>query len=1124
MTLTSTRILSRILMASLLLASFAAWNALGLDVLNTEGFTKKMPLTFSGCGVAEPNALANFPALVVFDPSAQPTFDYNDFSPDASDLRFAGADGVELPYEIDTWNPAGRSLVWVRVSSLHDAARIDAYWGGAAAAPAYTGADNVWANGYVAVWHFSGSAVPLADSSSHGNALATLEGSVALGAGAAGGGIGNVADFGGGRSCLVAADSPVLDGMPKLTVELLACSRNVPDAVYGLVSKRTANKDQAAFTLFANGANINIDIGDSDNRSIPGGIPSKTAWHQLTMVFDGALPIANRVRYYEDARAFTFAPDSTTPASVPATTSSLHIGLLDLAKDETRGWNGYIDEVRISNVARSAGWIAANCASISAPLDFAAYGAVEDFNPEMPVVATLSAQVGAAGAVVSGKLISASAASAATVIHWDFEDRGDDAALWANSRTNSTPLTDGAPLSETLAAGADLRFARTYFARYSAFNAAADGWSPVPVSFTTLGAAVLGEPGASSTADSVTLNVELVDTGATNSVRVECLMGTSPDNMEPIKTWDVEGEQSLSWTTGGLALGDTFFYTFTARSVMPDDDSNIQTVFSATNAVSTFGASTWTNSAAGDWNTAANWDNGVPGPAAQANFYMPGATITALSGLVVSQAMANAAGLVTFDLGGSALTVADRFDIGGNPVGAYSADGGSEVRLASGEFDLSAATLTLGSTRGTSAAQNSARNRLAVESGATLRAKHIRIGLDSPNPSAYAPTNNMLSVVGPGAALFSETITVGVNSRSDANLLLVQNAALTNASTMTIGLASSISRTQAIFRNSSVHNKGNVYFAQSNWDSNSSFIIDEGTVFDVDGGMELSCSESQNNRLIVENATLNVAKLIRISNNGACAGFRFIIRGPGAVVNANSAADSLILDNGSDALVIVDRSALNMNGICQIGTWNGRGHGVIISNGVMKASSVRFSTGDSTPRGNFVEISGPDAVLTVGSIMAGNEKRISRDNFVHLNGGRLAASGAITLGAENCSSNNLIISAPTSKFTGATLNFFNNGRLIYNIPEEGFTNGIGGDSVATLTGALSLDATSSIEINAGKFIGRARLLQSAVALPDLAGKVAVNIARGSSYRIITPPDNTYLEINCTRDGTIIVVR
>ena len=114
---------------------------------------KKAEITFSGYTGAE--TLTNFPALVVLGASTISGFDYADVKAGGADLRFADADGNEIPCEIDTWDPAGASHVWVRVPELIGASTaITAYWGNpGVAAEAYSTNGAVWANGYVGVWH-----------------------------------------------------------------------------------------------------------------------------------------------------------------------------------------------------------------------------------------------------------------------------------------------------------------------------------------------------------------------------------------------------------------------------------------------------------------------------------------------------------------------------------------------------------------------------------------------------------------------------------------------------------------------------------------------------------------------------------------------------------------------------------------------------------------------------------------------------------------------------------------------------------------------------------------------------------------------------------------------------------
>ena len=111
---------------------------------------KRMPITFSGFP-ADGETLTNFPALIIFSNTAAGVgFDYADFlSPPWYDLRFAAADKTTpLDFEVESWNPAGLSYVWVRIPELTNNAVIHALWrrGGVIAPPCTTNG-SVWSNG-----------------------------------------------------------------------------------------------------------------------------------------------------------------------------------------------------------------------------------------------------------------------------------------------------------------------------------------------------------------------------------------------------------------------------------------------------------------------------------------------------------------------------------------------------------------------------------------------------------------------------------------------------------------------------------------------------------------------------------------------------------------------------------------------------------------------------------------------------------------------------------------------------------------------------------------------------------------------------------------------------------------
>ena len=117
-------------------------------------FRDYVDLRVQGYRGTEP--LTNFPLLVRISESRLRGFYYSRAGLTGEDMVFLDtATDTQLPYEVDTWNVTGESLVWVRVSVLTNDAPIRMYWTlrEGAEAPGYTPED-VWTD-YVGVWHFA---------------------------------------------------------------------------------------------------------------------------------------------------------------------------------------------------------------------------------------------------------------------------------------------------------------------------------------------------------------------------------------------------------------------------------------------------------------------------------------------------------------------------------------------------------------------------------------------------------------------------------------------------------------------------------------------------------------------------------------------------------------------------------------------------------------------------------------------------------------------------------------------------------------------------------------------------------------------------------------------------------
>ena len=118
------------------------------------------PAEFSKCveitlntALADTEITTGLPALVKLDPEVITGFDYADFTlENGGDMMFTDADGKAIPHEVDTWNPEGVSLVWVKIPSTAADTVIKLYYGNGTVSSAEK--TDVWSD-YVGVWHLN---------------------------------------------------------------------------------------------------------------------------------------------------------------------------------------------------------------------------------------------------------------------------------------------------------------------------------------------------------------------------------------------------------------------------------------------------------------------------------------------------------------------------------------------------------------------------------------------------------------------------------------------------------------------------------------------------------------------------------------------------------------------------------------------------------------------------------------------------------------------------------------------------------------------------------------------------------------------------------------------------------
>ena len=313
--------------------------------------------------------LNDFPALVILNDSIT-GFDYAQLKSNAEDLRFADDGGLELAYELETWNPSGDSYAWVRVSTLSDTStNITAYWGNPTdSTPSYTTNGSTWDSNYKAVWHMA--EPDIADATSNANDGTSSGNSTTNGA------IGSSQDLAG--SAHVNIDT-ILGDISQTSLTLTALIRTSdPDGasgeggtVYGYSILNVRNRAVPEMSLVVgppeNPGKASITEG-TNLTAIGTSTVSSNEWHQLTYTRDGDAGTLYVDGVSETSHTATFAFESG---------DTWALGALPFGSGVKDQFIGQIDEARVSAIARSAGWIKASYETALDNSTFTTYGEAE---------------------------------------------------------------------------------------------------------------------------------------------------------------------------------------------------------------------------------------------------------------------------------------------------------------------------------------------------------------------------------------------------------------------------------------------------------------------------------------------------------------------------------------------------------------------------------------------------------------------------------------------------------------------------------------------------------------------------------------------------------------------------
>ena len=335
-------------------------------------YAMKIEFTVSG----DFSDVSDFPVLVRLAENSPVNFSYAACAEDGSDIRFFDRSGtVAYPYEIDTWNPSGESLVWVRLPSAAKGASFVMCYGRSGQTSASDGA-TVWSD-YVGVWHMD--SVDPADSTANGFDGTHKTDNLSVVSGAIGSAVNvprsNNAD---GISCgQVIPNSELADGF---TVEGWCRPTQ-----YGGMGDGAAmfGKDAFISIRIAKDSQVTVTTpGKSDHKATGLVLPAVNTWWHWAVTFKMNTGNDGFNLYVNGQCVKTMGAGDINDKTG---TTELFLG----RNQWGQAFKGDIDEIRLSKGVKSAERIAAEYAAMSDSRFLSASDAVST-SPDMPIIDSAS--------------------------------------------------------------------------------------------------------------------------------------------------------------------------------------------------------------------------------------------------------------------------------------------------------------------------------------------------------------------------------------------------------------------------------------------------------------------------------------------------------------------------------------------------------------------------------------------------------------------------------------------------------------------------------------------------------------------------------------------------------------
>ncbi|MBV6493664.1 MAG: hypothetical protein LDLANPLL_01687 [Turneriella sp.] len=324
-------------------------NLSGATVNYVGGWTKHKKLTIDNSAQAQ--NLVNFPLMVRVDGTR---ITYGNTQNSGEDIRFYDADGITLlPHEVELWNEAGSSYVWVKVPQIDASSNTDYIWMYYGNPTALDGqnAAAVWDTNFKTVLHLA--AGSFTDSSTNANNGVNMGSTDSSGKMAGGKGFDGSTNY---ITTPTSGMSPTQGTVYAWAYPTTALAAGTQGYIFEHKSNSCLNNDRINLLMRNNNppsSALNVSMGELPHTTTTTGTMVMNAWNFVVLTWN-----SGTYNVYLNGVDVTSGGTYTNFATLETT--------FNIGWNHCQGqyWGGNIDEVRISNTVRSSPWIAAEYKSM----------------------------------------------------------------------------------------------------------------------------------------------------------------------------------------------------------------------------------------------------------------------------------------------------------------------------------------------------------------------------------------------------------------------------------------------------------------------------------------------------------------------------------------------------------------------------------------------------------------------------------------------------------------------------------------------------------------------------------------------------------------------------------------